>query len=73
MKKSECEPHIRRLCREWVATLPDTKKEHPSFSSFKEWLRGTDNAQYLYFRSVAGAEFDAEVWFDQELGQMWRR
>jgi hypothetical protein len=73
MKKSESEPIIRRLAKDWFATLPKEKQEHPSFSTFKEWLSTKGYSRYLNFRSVAGANYDAEMWFDHELGQNWRR
>jgi hypothetical protein len=37
-------------------------------------LEGACNdVRYLDFRSTAGADYDAEMWFDQELKQTWRR
>ncbi|HEY7999699.1 MAG TPA: hypothetical protein VIE87_12820 [Pseudolabrys sp.] len=74
-KKSECEPVIRRLAREWFDALPDAKREHPSWSAFKTWLGEKHYTSYLNFRSVAGADYDAEAeaWFDDELKQNWRR
>jgi hypothetical protein len=44
----------------------------PSFIDFKSWLRENGYSHYLNFRSVMGPEEDAERWFDQEFGQMWR-
>lgn len=46
---------------------------HPSFSDFKAWLHEEGYSYLLDFRSVMGADEDAEQWFDQELGQTWRR
>lgn len=73
MKKSESEPIIRGLATDWFRTLPEEKREHPSFSAFKDWLSTKGHSHYLNFRSVAGADYDAEMWFDDELGQNWRR
>lgn len=47
--------------------------DHPSFSDFKVWLTENGHSQYLDFRSTVGADYDAEVWFDDELKQNWRR
>jgi hypothetical protein len=73
VKKSECERPIRSLAREWFDGLPAAEREHPSWTAFKAWLEGKGYSQYLDFRSRAGAEYDAEMWFDDELGQNWRR
>ncbi len=72
-KKSECEPIIRRLATDWLHTLAEADREHPSWSSFKTWLEGKHYSHYLNFRSRMGADYDAEAWFDDELGQNWRR
>ncbi len=73
MKKSESEPIIRGLATDWLRTLSEEKQEHPSFSAFKDWLSTKGYSHCLSFRSVAGADYDAEMWFDDELGQNWRR
>ena len=73
MTKRESEPLIRHLCHVWFDGLPDPKPEHPSFSVFKSWLSEKGYSHYLRFRSVMGADYDAELWFDQERKQMWRR
>lgn len=73
MKKAECETAIRSLATKWARETGVGKSDHPSFSSFKTWLRETGYAGYLYFRSIAGHNYDAEAWFDDELGQNWRR
>lgn len=74
-KKAECEAAVRRLCHDWAKEKGFTISSdiHPSFIEFKNWLGSNGYAHYLNFRSVAGADFDAEIWFDQELKQMWRR
>jgi len=72
-KKAECEQAIRKLARDWLATLPEAEREHPSWIAFKSWLGDKHYSHYLDFRSVAGADYDAEMWFDDELGQNWRR
>lgn len=73
MKKGECEKAIRGLCHEWAANLMPQQLEHPNFSVFKTWLSANGYSHYLDFRSTAGADYDAEQWFDQELKQTWRR
>lgn len=74
MKKADCEKAIRHLCRVW-ATERGVQIEsggHPSFLDFKAWLKDKGHGDCLNFRSVAGPDHDAEMWFDRELGQAWR-
>jgi hypothetical protein len=74
MKRSEAEKAIRRLVHDWAETIgiePGSAKQ-PSFLAFKSWLRDRGYSHYLDFRSTAGADYDAELWFDQELKQTWR-
>jgi hypothetical protein len=75
MKKDECEKAVRALCHQWrdAANLSAAGLEHPSFSDFKAWLGTSGYSQYLAFRSVMGPDYDAELWFDQEFKQTWRR
>ena len=75
MKKDECRQAIRQLCHKWsqAANLTAIQLEHPSFSDFKTWLNKNGYSHYLNFRSVMGADYDAELWFDQEFKQTWRR
>jgi hypothetical protein len=73
MKKSECERGIKSLSIDWFATLSMEKQEHPSFYDFKRWLEANGHQGYLNFRSRMGADYDAELWFDQVLKQSWRR
>ncbi len=73
MKKADCEQPIKSLAIEWRATLNGEQYEHPSFANFKDWLRANGYSGYLNFRSRMSADFDAELWFDQALGQAWRR
>jgi len=76
MKKSESEPTLRHLCHQWREErnhpLPGHSDMHYSFSDFKTWLREKGHSHYLDFRSVMGADEDAERWFDQEMRQTWR-
>lgn len=72
MKRSECQPAIRRLVHEWAAAQERPTNWHPSFGAFASWLKENGYGQYLVFRSTMGASFDAEQWFDQELKQGWR-
>lgn len=73
MAKAESERAIRALATTWFDTLSEEKREHPSFSAFKTWLSQNHYSHYLNFRSRMGADYDAEMWFDDELGQNWRR
>jgi len=74
MKKSEAEPAVRSLIHTW-ADLPENaeiQKSDLSFVAFWSWL--TDNSWgHTQFRSRTGARYDAELWFDEETGQMWKR
>lgn len=71
-KKAECEAAIRHLVHEWTKTQEQPSGWHPSFGSFKSWLREQGYGHYLEFRSVMPASDVAEQWFDQELKQGWR-
>lgn len=73
MKKTEAEKAIRSLSTTWFRTLSEKEQEHPSFGSFKSWMRSNGYGHYLDFRSTEGADEAAEWWFDQELKQTWRR
>ncbi|WP_445219599.1 hypothetical protein ACKWRH_05255 [Bradyrhizobium sp. Pa8] len=68
MRRFESERAIRALATHWYDALPEEKREDPSFCEFKAWL-----SHYLNFRSATGTDYDAEMWFDDELGQNWRR
>lgn len=74
LKKDECERAIRPLCHQWARECGLSKEQlaDPSFSDFKDWLSAKGYSRYLEFRSVMGADEDAERWFDQEFKQMWR-
>jgi hypothetical protein len=73
--KAECEKAIRHLCHEWAKELGIhvSPENDPGFSKFRIWLEEKGFGSYLKFRSVAGALYDAEMWFDQEMKQTWRR
>jgi hypothetical protein len=75
MKKAESEGALRQLVRTWLrhAGITGEAAGNASFYEFKRWLHAEGYAHYLNFRSVAGSDFDAESWFDQETGQTWRR
>jgi hypothetical protein len=75
MTKAESEKAIRHLCHVWVkeAGLAGAQLEHPSYSQFRSWVDRKGYSSYFKFRSVAGPEYDAELWFDEELKQSWRR
>jgi hypothetical protein len=74
MERGECEKAIRYFATngpEFVASL-DPPMDQPSFSDFKWWLSERGYSRYMDFRSFAGADYDAEIWFDQELKQTSR-
>lgn len=80
VKKAEAETAIRSLCYEWARERdirPDPNDDplafHPSFSAFGRWMHEKGYGHYLRFRSTAGPEYDAEMWFDQVFKQTWRR
>lgn len=73
MKKAECEQPIKSLAIEWRGTLQGNEYEYPSFYAFKNWLHAKGYGGYLNFRSRVGADYDAELWFDEALRQTWRR
>lgn len=75
MKKSEAEPAIRQLIDQWLAHKRDMGADlsHPSFSEFRSLVEAQGFGRYFKFRSTAGPLYDAEMWCDEETGQMWRR
>lgn len=74
-KKDECESAMRHLISVWASETGFKKEsgDHPRFSVFKDWLNSKGYGHYLNFRSTMGADYDADLWFDRELGQIWRR
>jgi len=72
-KKGDSEKFIRYLCHEWAKGLSPDELKHPSYLSFKEWASLKGYSHYWKFRSSVSADYDAEMWFDQEFKQMWRR
>lgn len=74
VKRSEAEPAIRHLARQWAEQngIKMGSTTQPSFSDFRRWAEGEGYSAYFRFRSTMGALDDAERWFDQELGQGWR-
>ncbi|MDQ0323489.1 hypothetical protein QO002_005695 [Pararhizobium capsulatum DSM 1112] len=72
MEKSETENAIRSLSAIWFRTLTDKEMDHPSFRSFKAWLRQNGHGHTLDFHSAGGADHDSEVWFNEALRRRWR-
>jgi hypothetical protein len=72
MKKPEAEKAIRALTQEWAATLREEDRRSPLYGDFKEWAARNGYGRCFKFRAVGGADYIAEMWFDQELGQSWR-
>jgi hypothetical protein len=52
---------IRSLATDWLCDLSKDKQEHPSLSSFKDWLGKKGYSHYLNFRCRMGADYDAEM------------
>ena len=75
MKKTEAEKAIRPLSHQWKreTNQPTTPNYHYSFSDFRDWLEQKGYSDYLEFRSARDPLEDAEQWFDEEMGQLWRR
>ncbi len=76
MKKSEAEPAIRHLIGKWLSENSAEQSHHesgPRFSDFHTWLNLNGYGHYLNFRSTMGPLFDADLWFDEETGQLWKR
>ncbi|HRO15587.1 MAG TPA: hypothetical protein PLL33_11210 [Paracoccus sp. (in: a-proteobacteria)] len=73
MRKAEAEALVRRVVHDWAAEIgfKVESDEMPSFSAFKAWLR-EQYGDVCSFRSTMGADFDCEMWFDDELKQNWR-
>lgn len=72
MKKAECEKALRSLCQDWAKERAKDELDDPSFFQFEEWLRQNGYSQYLDFRATPSARYWAEIWFAEELGQLWR-
>ena len=74
MTKSEAETAIRALSHDWAREKGiNIGVDHASFYDFKAWIQSKGYSRYLNFRSLSGADYDAEAWFDQEMKQTWRR
>lgn len=76
MKKSEAETVIRQivgLWREEHSLPPPDGSQNYSYAAFKNWAGEKGYGHYWRFRSAMGAEYDIELWFDDELRQAWRR
>jgi hypothetical protein len=75
MRKADAEKGIRYLCTEWASeqgiTIPRKPPNLASFSAFKTWIHQKGHSRYLDFRSRMGPLYDAERWFDDEMGQNW--
>ena len=73
MKKAESKQALHELFGQWARDLSLAQLEHPSYYQFKDWLQKNGYSHYLMFRSVAGADYDTELWFDRYFKQTWRR
>lgn len=78
VRKSEAEAAIRHLVGKWMKETGVAKgqAEMPNFGDFKRWVRMQGFGHYLDFRSVAGADYDAESWQSRDPwlpGAAWRK
>ncbi|MGV1682259.1 hypothetical protein [Sphingopyxis sp. NJF-3] len=74
MKKAEAERGIRHMVSLWKK-LPERagqSNDELSFCAFYAWVR-SEYPNYLDFRTTTGVSYDAEMWFDQELGTAWKK
>jgi hypothetical protein len=74
MNRPEAEKIHRVMIHDWARETGFSVASggHPSFSVYKDWA--TEKSPSLFgFRSRMGADYDVELWFDQELKQLWRR
>ncbi|WP_139221185.1 hypothetical protein [Bosea sp. OK403] len=73
--QADAEAHIRRLCKVWADErgIPHAATNPPSFLAFSQWMDEKGYSHVFSFRATIGAKQMAEMWFDQELGQMWRQ
>lgn len=74
MIKAEAEAGIKQLVRQWarINNISHGQDEMPSFSEFQAWVFSEGYGRYFDFKSRIGADEEAEMWFDRELGQSWR-
>ena len=76
MKKDECEAAIRALCSQWSREKGFVNTQstdfHPSYFEFKNWAEDKGYGRYWDFRATGGANYHAEMWFDDEFKQNWR-
>lgn len=75
MKRSDAEQAIRPLVHKWRhdSGQTDVPANELHFSAYRAWLYEAGYGHCLQFRSTMGTDYDAEMWFDEELGQMRRR
>jgi hypothetical protein len=71
--KVKCEQAIRHLCTNGSTPCRTRSRRHPSWSGFKTWLSLKHYSHYLGFWSTMGADYDGELWFDQEFKHSSRR
>lgn len=74
MRKAECERALRHLCHVWrkESDQSEAPADRLSFAQFFSWVE-QNYGIYLNFRTTTSVRFDAEMWFDQEFKQAWRR
>jgi hypothetical protein len=74
MKKDEAERFHRVLIHDWAQEtgFSVASGAHPNFSEYKEWA-SMKSGDLFRFISRTGADYDVEMWLDEELKQTWRR
>lgn len=74
MTKAEARDAFPTLFAKWRRSAGNASHHEQTllFDEFCSWLRD-NHPEALGFRSVMGAEFALEQWFDEATHQSWRR
>ena len=74
MKKDDAEKAIRYMCGVWAEEkgIQRGSSEILIFGEFRSWADAKGYGHYFDFRSRMGSHHDAEMWFDEEMGQSSR-
>jgi hypothetical protein len=69
--KPECEAAIRQMFDEWGRgpAQQGAADFDLSYGKFRTWADQKGYSSYFKFRSVAGADYDAEMWFAERFRQ----
>lgn len=78
MKKDDSKNAISHMFSLWEnekGFTPTDKNKiefHPSYREFKTWAENKGYGHYWDFRATGGADYHAEMWFDDYFKQSWR-